>query len=76
MSQTITMFTELKIKNYKLIYIYKFFTLLIVLLIIMRRKRKRTVEINFFINYYSPDLNPRDRGAWWAAVYGVAQSQT
>ena len=20
--------------------------------------------------------NPRDRGAWWAAVYGVAQSQT
>ena len=21
-------------------------------------------------------VNPRDRGAWWAAVYGVAQSQT
>ena len=20
--------------------------------------------------------NPRDRGAWWAAVYGVAQSDT
>ena len=20
--------------------------------------------------------NPMDRGAWWAAVYGVAQSQT
>ena len=20
--------------------------------------------------------NPRDRGAWWAAVYGVVQSQT
>ena len=20
--------------------------------------------------------NPRDRGAWWAAIYGVAQSQT
>ena len=20
--------------------------------------------------------NPRDAGAWWAAVYGVAQSQT
>ena len=20
--------------------------------------------------------NPRDNGAWWAAVYGVAQSQT
>ena len=21
-------------------------------------------------------FNPRDRGAWWAAVYGVAQSRT
>ena len=20
--------------------------------------------------------NPRDRGAWWASIYGVAQSQT
>ena len=20
--------------------------------------------------------NPRDRGAWWAAIYGVAQSRT
>ena len=20
--------------------------------------------------------HPRDRGAWWAAIYGVAQSQT
>ena len=20
--------------------------------------------------------NPRDRGAWWAAIYGVAESQT
>ena len=25
---------------------------------------------------YSCLGNPRDRGAWWAAVYGVAQSQT
>ena len=25
---------------------------------------------------YSHLENPRDRGAWWAAVYGVAQSQT
>ena len=24
---------------------------------------------------YSYLENPRDRGAWWAAVYGVAQSQ-
>ena len=25
---------------------------------------------------YSCLWNPRDKGAWWAAVYGVAQSQT
>ena len=25
---------------------------------------------------YSCLENPRDRGAWWAAAYGVAQSQT
>ena len=25
---------------------------------------------------YSCLENPRDRGAWWAAVHGVAQSQT
>ena len=25
---------------------------------------------------YSCLENPKDRGAWWAAVYGVAQSQT
>ena len=25
---------------------------------------------------YSRLENPRDRGAWWAAVYGVAQSRT
>ena len=25
---------------------------------------------------YSCLENPMDRGAWWAAVYGVAQSQT
>ena len=43
----------------------------------------------FFVSYYSVFWrrngnplqcscleNPRDRGAWWAAVYGVAQSQT
>ena len=30
-----------------------------------------------FINYTPICLeNPRDGGAWWAAVYGVAQSQT
>ena len=25
---------------------------------------------------YSYLENPRDRGAWWAAVYGVTQGQT
>ena len=25
---------------------------------------------------YSCLENPMDRGAWWAAIYGVAQSQT
>ena len=25
---------------------------------------------------HSSTLNPRDGGAWWAAIYGVAQSQT
>ena len=25
---------------------------------------------------YSCLENPTDRGAWWAAIYGVAQSQT
>ena len=25
---------------------------------------------------YSCLENPRDRGAWWAAIYGVAQSQS
>ena len=25
---------------------------------------------------YSCLKNPRDRGAWWAAIYGFAQSQT
>ena len=51
MSQTITMFTELRkrLETHTYIYIYKFFTFLIVVLIIMRRrKRKRRVEIIFF----------------------------
>ena len=30
--------------------------------------------------FFKPSLekweNPRDRGAWWAAMYGVAQSRT
>ena len=34
-----------------------------------RRKWQRTPV-------FLPGENPRDGGAWWAAVYGVAQSQT
>ena len=30
---------------------------------------------NFQLQYSCLE-NPRDRGAWWAAVYGVAQSQS
>ena len=38
------------------------------------------VIIHFFLNYegtkYSCLGNPMDGGAWWAAVHGVAKSQT
>ena len=27
-------------------------------------------------SHLAPSENPRDGGAWWAAVYGVAQSRT
>ena len=33
-------------------------------------------EGNGSLLQYSCLENPRDRGAWWAAVYGVTQSQT
>ena len=36
----------------------------------------RTGEGNGNPLQYSCLENPRDRGAWWAAVYGVAQSRT
>ena len=36
----------------------------------------RTGEGNGNPLHFSCLENPRDRGAWWAAVYGVAQSQT
>ena len=32
--------------------------------------------VNGTLLQYSCLENPRDRGAWWAAVSGVAQSQT
>ena len=36
----------------------------------------RVGEVNGNLLQYSCLENPRDREAWWAAVYGVAQSQT
>jgi len=36
--------------------------------------RGREAEVYIYI--YSSRLNPRDGRAWWAAVYGVAQSRT
>ena len=39
-------------------------------------------KINYWIYYNGNPLqcscleNPRDEGAWWAAVYGVTQSRT
>ena len=42
--------------------------------------KESTVRNLFFVWEYPLQCscleNPRDRGAWWAAVYGVAQSQT
>ena len=35
---------------------------------------QKTPKISFKKD--SSNKNPRDRGAWWAVVYGVAQSQT
>ena len=36
----------------------------------------QTYELLLRTNECSYLENPRDRGAWWAAVYGVAHSQT
>ena len=36
----------------------------------------RSGERNGNLLQYSGLENPRDGGAWWAAVYGVAQSRT
>ena len=53
-----------------------------------REERKNRREVTFEANnidsllrngnplQYSCLENPRDGGAWWAAVYGVAQSRT
>ena len=44
--------------------------------------RKMTVRADCDVSAFSPlpqpikGENPRDGGAWWAAVYGVAQSRT
>ena len=48
-----------------------------------RKESDTTERLSFFIGEGNGNPlqcscleNPRDRGAWWAAVYGVAQSQT
>ena len=38
--------------------------------------RQRTGEGNGTLLQYSCLENPMDRGAWWAAIYGIAQSRT
>ena len=42
--------------------------------------KESTVRSLFFVCEYPLQRscleNPRDRGAWWAAVYGVAKSRT
>ena len=43
---------------------------------IHRASKSRTGEGNGTPLQCSCLENPRDGGAWWAAVYGVAQSQT
>ena len=42
----------------------------------MQRHKETCGEGNGNPLLYSCLENPRDRGAWWAAIYGVAQSQT
>ena len=37
---------------------------------------KAMAEGNGYLFQYSCLENPRDGGAWWAAIYGVAQSRT
>ena len=69
--------------NFKLYYKAR------VIKIAFLHKNKHTGELNKKINpcismgeghgdplQYSCLENPRDRRAWWAAVYGVTQSQT
>jgi len=38
--------------------------------------RRYSEERNGYPFQYSCLENPKDTGAWWAAIYGVAQSQT
>ena len=38
--------------------------------------RNKLMEGCVFLLYTSCLENPRDRGAWWPAIYGVAQSRT
>ena len=41
-----------------------------------RRKQEIKLPLLWWWHVCSCLENPRDRGAWWAAVYGVAQSRT
>ena len=47
------------------------------------KSQTRLSDFTFTFNFHAFDRemathleNPRDRGAWWAAIYGIAQSQT
>ena len=48
--------------------------------IIIQRQKDRNAQTVFneltFSLQYSCLENPMDRGAWWAAVHGVAEGQT
>ena len=39
-------------------------------------EKEKEAKVTRDYKQYSCLENPRDRGAWWAAVYGVAQSRT
>ena len=48
----------------------------VVLVFFLRTRRQKWGEGNGNPLQYSCLENPRDGEAWWAAIYGVAQSQT
>ena len=66
--------------TYKYIYTHNIqthtHTLILWEKISVRKSFNITCKANGNPLQYSCLENPRDRGAWWAAVYGVAQSRT